>query len=241
MKKQPIKFSDYPFIVPNEKQCIKKMEGFLAKIKECKTAEEAAKVIKKLNDFMEILDTEGCVIYVLYTLNTDNEKYKAAQEKIDEMSPVLSKYGTEISKVLVNAPYRPELEKKYGSFLFKKYEASLKAFDEKIIPELIKENKLSSEYEEVVGGAQIEFRGQTYNLSQLGKFLEDKDRATRKEAAIAMDKWLGENEAKIAKIYDDLVHLRTEIAHKLGYETFTPLGYLRMGRTDYDADMAGRI
>ena len=153
------------------------------------------------------------------------------------MSPVLSKYGTEISKVLVNAPYRPELEKKFGSFLFKKYEASLKAFDEKIIPELIKENKLSSEYEEVVGGAQIEFRGQTYNLSQLGKFLEDKDRATRKEAAIAMDKWLGENEAKIAKIYDDLVHLRTEIAHKLGYETFTPLGYLRMGRTDYDADM----
>ena len=165
MKKQPIKFSDYPFIVPNEKQCIKKMEGFLAKIKECQTAQEAAKVIKKLNDFMEILDTEGCVIYVLYTCNTENEQYKAAQEKIDEMSPVLSKYGTEISKVLVNAPYRPELEKKFGSFLFKKYEASLKAFDEKIIPELIQENKLSSEYEVVVGGAQIEFRGQTYNLS----------------------------------------------------------------------------
>ena len=181
MKKQPLKFSDYPFIVPDEKQVVKKMEGFLAQIKECKDAESAAKVIKRINDFMEVIDTEGCVIYVLYTCNTDNEKYKAAQDKLDEMSPLISKYGTEISKVLVNAPYRPELEKKFGSFLFKKYEASLKAFDEKIIPELIQENKLSSEYEVVVGGAQIPFRGEMLNLSQLGKFMQDKDRATRKD------------------------------------------------------------
>ena len=74
MKKQPIKFSEYPFIVPNEKQCIKKMEGFLAKIKECKTAEEAAKVIKKLNDFMEILDTEGLP---RLTISADALKNKA--------------------------------------------------------------------------------------------------------------------------------------------------------------------
>ena len=237
MKKQPMKFSDYPFKVPNEKQMVKKMEGFLAQIKECKTAEEAAKVIKKINNYMEVIDTEGCVIYVLYTCYTDNEKYKKAQDKLDEMSPLLSKYGTEISKVLVNAPYRPELEKKLGTFLFKKYENSLKAFDEKVMPELIKENKLVSEYEVIMGGAQIEFQGQTLNLTQLGKYTLDKDRATRKAAAMAMDKWLGENEAKIGQIYDELVHLRTEIAHKLGYESFTELGYIRMGRTDYNAEM----
>ena len=237
MKKQPMKFSEYPFIVPNEKQCIKKMEGFLAQIKECKTASEAEKVIKKLNKFNEVIETEACIIYVLYTCYTDNEKYKKAQDKIDEMSPLLSKYGTEISKILVNAPYRPELEKKLGSFLFKKYEAGLKTFDEKIIPDLIKENKLSSEYEVIMGGAQIEFRGQTYNLSQLGKFMQDKDRATRKEAAKAMDNWLKENEEKIGKLYDDLVHLRNDIAHKLGFKSFTELGYLRLGRTDYNDQM----
>ena len=149
----------------------------------------------------------------------------------------MNKYATELNKILVNAPYRPELEKKLGTFLFKKYENSLKVFDEKVMPELIKENKLSSEYDMVLGGAQIPFRGQTLNLSQLGKFIQDKDRATRKEAAKALDKWLGENEAKIGQIYDDLVHLRTEIAHKLGYKSFTELGYLRMGRVDYNADM----
>ena len=237
MKKQPIKFSEYPFIVPNEKQFVKKMEGFLAQIKECKTADEAVKVIKKINNYSCSIETEACVIYVMYTLHTDDEKYKKAQDKIDEMSPLMSKYGTEISKILVNAPYRAELEKKLGTFLFKKYEASLKAFDEKVMPELIQENKLVSEYDMVLGGAQIEFRGETLNLSQLGKYIQDKDRATRKEAAKALDKWLGENEAKIGQIYDDLVHLRTQIAKKLGFESFTELGYLRMGRTDYNADM----
>ena len=237
MSKQPMKFSDYPFIVPNEKQFVKKMEKFVEQLKACDNAKDAAKIINRINAYSEDINTEGCIIYVLYTCYTDNEQYKAAQDKIDELSPIFSKYGTEISKILVNAPYRPELEKKFGSFLFKKYENSLKVFDEKVMPELVKENKLSSEYDMILGGAQIEFRGQTLNLSQLGKFMQDKDRATRKAAAIAMDGWLKDNEAKIGKIYDDLVHLRTEIAHKLGYKTFTELGYLRMGRTDYNADM----
>ena len=232
-----MKFSEYPFIVPNEKVFVKKMEKLIEELKACNNAPEALKVIKKINSYGDDIGTEACIIYVLYSCNTDNEKYKNAQDKIDELSPVMSKYGTEISKILVNAPYRAELEKKLGTFLFKKYENSLKTFDEKIMPELIKENKLTSEYDMILGGAQIPFRGQTLNLSQLGKYIQDKDRATRKEAAKALDKWLGENEGKIGQIYDDLVHLRTEIAHKLGYETFTELGYLRMGRTDYNADM----
>ena len=232
-----MKFSEYPFIVPSEKKFVKKMEAFVAQLKECKAAPEALKVINKINNYFEVVSTEGSIIYVLYSCNTADEKYKAAQDKIDEMSPIMNKYGTEISKILVNAPYRADLEKKLGSFIFKKYEASLKSFDEKIIPELIKDNKLVCEYDMVVGGAQIDFRGETLNLSQLGKYLQDKDRATRKEAAQAMDKWIHDNEEKIGQIYDDLVHLRTEIAKKLGFKSFTELGYLRMGRTDYNAEM----
>ena len=237
MKKQPIKFSEYPLIVPNAKKLSKKMEKFVNDLKECKNAVEASKVINRINAYTEELETEACVIYVLYTCNTENEQYKKAQETMDELSPLMGKYGTDISKILVSASYRPELEKKYGSFLFKKYEASLKTFDEKIMPDLIKENKLVSEYDMILGGAQIEFRGQTLNLSQLGKFMQDKDRGTRKAAAIAMDNWLKENEEPIAKIYDELVKVRVGIADKLGFKSFTDLAYLRLGRVDYNPEM----
>ena len=35
--------------------------------------------------------------------------------------------------------------------------------------------------------------------------------------------------------------IRTEIAHKLGFSTFTELGYYRMGRMDYDAEMVRKF
>ena len=237
MKKQPIKFSECPLIVPNEKQIVKKFEKFISDFKACQNAQEAIKVINRYNSFSEELETQISVIYVLYTCNTLNEDYKKAQDKVDELSPLFGKYSTDITKILTSAPYRPELEKKFGSFLFKKFDASLKSFDEKIMPELIKENKLVSEYDMIFGGAQIEFRGETLNLSQLGKHMQDKDRETRKAAAKAMDKWIEENEQKIGQIYDDLVHVRTEIAKKLGFKSFTELAYLRLGRVDYNPEM----
>ena len=237
MKKQPIKFSEYPLVVPNAKRMSKKLDKLVSDLKACQNANEAFKVINRINAFFEELETESSVIYVLYTCNTTNEEYKKAEDTVDELNPLVSKYATDIQKILVNASYRPELEKKYGSFLFKKYEASLKTFDESIMPDLVKENKLVSEYDMILGGAQIEFRGETLNLSQLGKHMQDKDRETRKAAAKAMDNWLKENEEKIAKIYDDLVHVRVGIAKKLGFKSFTDLAYLRLGRTDYNPDM----
>ena len=237
MKKQPIKFSEYPLVVPTAKKLSKKFDKLVSDLKACTNAQEAFKVIKRINSAFEDIETEGSVIYVLYSCNTENEEYKKAQEAIDELSPLFGKYSSDIEKILVSASYRPELEKRFGSYLFKKYDASLKTFDEKIMPDLIKENKLVSEYDMIMGGAQIVFRGETLNLSQLGKYMQDKDRETRREAAKAMDNWLKENEEKIAKIYDDLVHVRVEIAKKLGFESFTDLAYLRLGRVDYNADM----
>ena len=237
MKKEPIKFSEYPLVVPNGKQIVKKMEKLLADLRNCQTAGEAYKVINRINSYFEDLETQTSVIYVLYSCNTLNEEYKKAQDTVDELSPLFSKYSTDVMKLLSNAPYRKELEQKFGSFLFKKYDAALKTFDEKITPELIKENKLVSEYDMVFGSAQVEFRGETLNLSQLGKYMQDKDRETRRLAAKTMDGWLKDNEENIGRIYDELVHVRTEIAKKLGFKSFTELAYLRLGRVDYNPDM----
>ena len=232
-----LKFSEYPFRVPNEKKIIAKCEELVNEIVSSKDAETCAKAMKKMNKFSEKINTMGSLIYVKYSLETDNKKYKKAQEKMDEISPVISNYGNKVAKFVTAAPFRPELEKKFGAYLFQMYDASLKAFDEKLIPDMIEENKLSSQYEEILGGAQIEFNGETLNLSQLGKYMQDKDGEVRKAAAITMDKWLGDNEKAIADIYDKLVHLRDGMAKKLGFKNFVELGYLRLGRTDYNADM----
>ena len=237
MKRNAIKFSDYKLVVPNVKKYATKMEEFIKELNACKNADEAAKVIKQLNKYNSKIETQASIIYVLYSCDTTNKKYAKAQNYLDEVSPTFAKYGQDVTKLLANAPYRADLEKKFGSFLFKKYDISLKTFDEKIMPELMQINKLTSEYDLIFGSAQISFRDETLNLSQLGKYLQDSDRETRREAAKAMDKWLGEHEQRIGEIYGQLVLLRDTMAKKLGYKSFTELGYYMLGRTDYNADM----
>ena len=237
MKQQHLTFEEYPLHVPSEKKVVKKLESLIQELEECGSANTAKVAIKHWNKFMNELATDMQIITVRYTIDTTNPVYKDAQDKLDEISPLISNYSSKYEKILLKAPYRKELEKLYGPYLFKMYENGLKAFDEKIIPELIEENKLTSKYDEIMGGAQILFRGETYNLSQLGKFCSSEDRQTRKEASIAMDNWLGEHEKEIAEVYDKLVHLRDEMAKKLGFKNFVELGYLRLGRTDYDAKM----
>ena len=235
MKIEPIKFSHYPFIVPTEKRTINKLEKLLQEIKECGSINTASTAIKHWNKFSDELETQMSVIYVRYTLDSTNVRNKKAMAIIDELSPIIAKYATEYNKVLSKARYRKDLEAKYGKYYLKKIDVSLKAFDEKIIQESIEENKLSTRYSEILGTAQIPFRGEILNLPQIGKYMQDNDRATRREAAIALDKWLGEHDEELGGIYSKLVELRNTMAKKLGYKNYVELGYHRMGRTDYTA------
>ena len=230
-----MKFEDFPLNVPSEKRMVAKFESLIKDLEECGSALTATVAIRHWNKYMTQLSTDMSIIYVRYSCNTKNPVYKRAQDRCDELSPIISNYGNKFAKILTKARYRKDLEKKFGKYYFQMMDASLKSFDEKIIPELIQENKLVSEYDALLGGAEINFRGEVLNLSQLGKYIQDIDRDTRREAAQAMDKWIGENEEHIARIYDDLVHLRDAMAKKLGYKNFVELGYLRLGRLDYTA------
>ncbi len=236
-KELDMKFEDFPLTVPTEKKVNKALGELIKELEECGSVLTASSVIKHWNKVMTEFETDASLIYVRYSCNTKDPVYKRAQARVDELSPIVSNYSNQYARILTKAIYRKEMEKQMGKYYFQMLDASLKAFNEKIIPDLIQENKLVSEYDSIMGGAEIKFRGEVLNLSQLGKYLQDKDRETRKEAAMAMDKWLGAHEEKLAKIYDELVHLRDGMAKKLGYKNFVQLGYLRLGRMDYDAKM----
>ena len=236
-KELDMKFEDFPLTVPTEKKVNKALGELIKELEECGSVLTASSVIKHWNKVMTEFETDASLIYVRYSCNTKDPVYKRAQARVDELSPIVSNYSNQYARILTKAIYRKEMEKQMGKYYFQMLDASLKAFNEKIIPDLIQENKLVSEYDSIMGGAEIKFRGEVVNLSQLGKYLQDKDRETRKEAAMAMDKWLGAHEEKLAKIYDELVHLRDGMAKKLGYKNFVQLGYLRLGRMDYDAKM----
>lgn len=234
-----MKFEEYPLVVPSLEELSKEYEKLIAKLENAKNADEQINTFRQVMKFDDHVETMFTIISIRYSLDTTNETYAHAQDVMDEVAPQLQVYSEKINKIMLNSPYRKELEDAFGTYLFKQLELALKCFDAKIIEDLQKENKLVSKYDKVMAGAKIKFNGQTYNLSQMGKFTTDVDRNVRKKATKAVAKFFEKNHEEIGQIYDDLVHVRDNMAKKLGFKNFIELGYARLGRLDYnDKDVA---
>ena len=230
-------FNELPINVPDIKKVAKFFKTLLEELKAANDAETVTKLMKKMNKFGSDISTDITVIQIRYSIDTTNEEYRTANDQLSEILPHFSSFIIPVEKEILDKPFRKELEEIWGAFLFKKYENDVNGFDERIIPELIEENKLSNEYDAVLGGAKIEYKGQIYNLSQMSKFAQSLDREERLEASKLTEKFFKDNDKKIGDIYDRLVKVRTEMAKKLGYENFIDYGYKRLGRVDYNAEM----
>lgn len=240
MKNLDIKFEDIPIKKLSYKSIEKKLVSFIEELKAATDFKSGLKVIKAFDRYMSKFSTNITVISIRHSLNTTDEKIAKYQDQVDEMMPVIGNLINMWNKVLLKVPFRAELEKKFTPYYFQMIENSLKSFDEKIIPELIEINKLSSAYDRILGSAQIEYKGKTYNISQMGKFTKSKIREERKEASIKIDEYFQAHEQEIGDIYGKLVLLRDQAAKKLGFKNFVELGYLSLGRVDYDEKMVAK-
>ena len=185
--------------------------------------------------------TQASLANCRFTLDTRDEFYGAEVSYYDEIGPHISGMQAEYAKLLMASPYRAELEKLLNPRIFKQMEISLKCFDPCIVEDMQKENSITTEYSKFMSEMQFEFRGQTMPLSALRGHLEDGDRETRRECAEAIGRGLQANAEQLDDFYDRLVKVRHTMATKLGYQNFVELGYYRMNRMDYDAEMVRKF
>lgn len=172
-----------------------------------------------------------------FTLDTRNEFYTKEVEYYDQVSPLFEELSVKFNDLLLTTPFRKELELHINKRILQKAELSKKSFSPAVIEDCQKENALVTEYSKLMAGMTFLWQGKEIPLSALRGELENGDRDVRRECAIAIGKGLKKHEKELDDLYDRLVKIRTIIAHKLGYKSFTELGYYRMGRLDYDATM----
>lgn len=199
------------------------------------TVEEAKNAIDAYFALEDQVATAFSLVYIRHTIDTRNEEYNRLYDMINEILPLVQEKEDAFQKKLLSSPLRSQLENVYGSLLFDEMELASKTFSSSIIEDLVEENRLSSEYVKLTGGALIEYKGEKLSLSQLGRYAHDLDRKTRAEASQLQFGFYAEHEKEIGDIYDRMVHVRTRIAKKLGFENYLPLGYARMGRLDWDS------
>lgn len=232
-----MKFSDMEYKRADAVQTGKTFEKLTEIIKNANNEEEVFSALLEQEEISSHFATMANLAYVRHSINTEDEFYDKENDYYDENGPVLQEKSTEFMLALMASPYKSAVEKKYGSLMFKNLEMELKCFSPEIIPLLQKENKLVSDYQKLVASAQIDFRGETLNISQLGVYKEDSDRETRKQAFEAEGNFYMSHAEELDTIFDNLVKVRTEIAKKLGFNTFTELAYLRRTRNCYTPEM----
>ena len=228
-----MKYSEFPYERVEVETQKELMAGWLSRFENAASANEQISVLKEVDESNREYSSYQAIASLNFNRNINDEAAKAEKDYYDKIGPEIQEIHNKLDQAVDSSKFKDEIREMWGNTFLKMIEMDLKTFDPKIMDMLRKETELRNEYTQLIGGAQIEFDGQTYNLAGLGAFLSDADRGIRKRACEARFGWFEKNAEQFDELYDTLVKLRHKIATTLGYENFIELGYLRMNRSDY--------
>ena len=232
-----MKFSSYPYSRPDIEQLKADFKTLLNNFNASSTAAMQLDAMKAINNLRSQFDTMYQICSIRHSIDTRDDFYSAEQDFFDENTPSVEALASEYYQALIASPFRAAIEAHFGKQLFRIAEMQLRAFKPEIIEDLIVENKLSTEYQELIANASIPFDREEKTLAEMTPYLRSTDRSVRERAANSRWQFFSDNEEALNRIFDELVKTRHRIAQKLGFQNFVPVGYLRMMRSDYNANM----
>lgn len=229
-------FNQLPYQRPDLAAIRTELQTLSQQLLTAASANEAISVLNAFNELRKHYSTMQSLAEVRYTQNVADASRKAEKHFYDENTPTYLEMVIEFERHVLASPWRQDLEAHFGALYFVITENSLKVFSSEIKEMLVKQSELTNRYNEITASAQIELDGETYNLSTIGKIAIDLDREKRRKASTAQYAFLGAHSADLDSIYDELVKLRTKMAHTLGFKNYIEYRYIDFGRVDYNAD-----
>ena len=229
------KVSQLPYTRLPLEEFAQEAQQIIDQVKGASSAQEVLAARDRCNKLVIRLETAQALSYMRYSINTADEFYLAEKDYYDEMGPQAQNYLLEYTRAMLASPFRKELEwsGEIIPLVFRSFEVELKSMSPEIIEDMVEENRVVSQYSQLMAGMEFEFRGEKLPRPMLMKYAKSPDRATRKEAYDVLGRTLKAHSEQLDSIFDQLVHIRDRMAKKMGYKNFVELGYYRMGRLCY--------
>ncbi|MBS7578033.1 MULTISPECIES: M3 family oligoendopeptidase [unclassified Enterococcus] len=225
---------EYQYHRPDFESLSIKISGLTAALEAAKTVAIANQIIDDYIKISNNIDTMYNLAAIRFSINMDDPFYKAEDDYWNEFGPRFGELSSTFSKVLVESPLKSELAAYYPETMFLLAESEVKSFSNQIVELKQIENQLSTQYNELIGSAQIEFQGAVYTLPQMTQFTTDQKRSVRRIANEAVTAWYVQHEAEFDRIYDALVKNRHAQALKMGYENYAEMSLYFRQRFGYD-------
>src|SRR5208282_2236105 len=203
-------------------------------------AHNAVALERWLLDWSELnaaLDEEASRRYIAMTCHTDNaDAEKAYLHFVENVEPQLKPRQFALEKIHVAHPQRAKLPKQRFEVFDRDVKNHIELFRPENVPLETGEAKLCQQYQKLSGALTVNFRGEEKTLVQMGRYLEEPDRALRQEAWELVARRRLQEAEKFDGIFDELIKLRQQIAANAGFKNYRDYAFRKMGRFDYTPD-----
>lgn len=230
-----MKFSEMPYERIDFEKLKESFRELSDRFERAESGEEQFQVHQDYYRITEHVMTEMTIAMIRNDIDMTDAFYSEEQKHYDRNMPVFQSLVVDYKKKLFSSRFRPYLEEKIGKVAFRNMELAMQAMDEKLIPLMQEENRLSTDYNKLLAGAKIEWNRETLNLSLLQPYLNHRDRSIRRTAWEKYTAFFAAHQEELDEFYERLVKNRTQQGVLMGHRNYLPLGYARMNRNCYTA------
>lgn len=184
-------------------------------------------------------DSVSAYAYIRYAQNVNDETW---QKRSDDISLRLTKLDLNMTDcALALMDLGPQARERWGDDFCECVIAGDSLNDESVQDLFEEEQELSDRYDVLISSYKVTYKGKTYGPDDLNAVYDEKGWDAYYEIYTAYTDGLNR---EAGSIYLDLLSVRTEIAHRLGYDSFADYrydAYFRDYSTEDSAALAGYV
>lgn len=230
------KFSEIQYVRPDMEKVMVDLRANIEALKKAESFDAFLSAYKAHVQADIEVSTAQSIAHIRNTVNMLDSYYEEEMAYFHSWMPKYELLMKEMNHVILNSPYKENMEKEFGEILIQNMEIGQLLSNEAVLDDMVEESRLANLYSKTVAAATVEFQGEACTTSKLTKYMQSTDRSVRKGAFEAWAALFESIAPEVDDIYTKLVSLRSGMAKKLGFESYIPLGYYKRRRYDYTAE-----
>lgn len=227
---EPYRFSELPYVPTDFTAAAARLKEYTEKIQAARSVEEVLAIDAECDAMID--DGAGyaaTLTYIRSSLDCTDEFYAEAAQTEAMGLELLDQ--TPYLQALLDSPFLPELEEKFGPEYRPRLERQVRLRSAGL-ELLAKEQAMINQYQQKKAMIKVPFRGETHSEAEMYALFDSPDRQTRIDARKATFEAFLAQKDDLAPMLLELIDLRCQIAKANGFDSYLDyanVSYFRRG------------
>jgi oligoendopeptidase F len=200
----------------------------------CKSAADLERWLLDWSELNAAIEEEAARRSIAMTCHTDDaEAEKAYLHFVEMIEPQVKPRQFALQQAFVKHPQRASLPQPRYTVFDRDTALQVELFRPENVPLETEDTCIGQQYQKLSGSLTVKFRGEEKTLVQMGRYLEETDRAVREESWTLVANRRLKEATTFDTQFDELLNLRGRIAANAGFSNYRDYAFRRLGRFDY--------